>query len=226
MKSFAAFSSVVVMSVAGLAASASGEVVLSFGYTDLDGDFVGAAGVGNFTAAATDVGALRTSGDVTRLIPNTGTAEFDAGFFSLPGAADAFFSVSVFNRVGSRAMGLGFFVLTDTNGDTITGDIDGIWLRGTQGRTFFNGNLTNVVTNNNSGDGVFNGTSGSFDIDFTRQSPMNGALVQLFIRTGVGFFENGFSDVTTQVAGELVPTPGATALVGLAAAAALRRRRR
>jgi len=225
VKSIAVISSIALFTVAGIASSASAEVVLSFGYTDLDGDFVGAAGMGTFTAAATANGALQSSGDVTRLIPGNGTSTFAAGFFALPDFSDAVFNISVFNRVGSRAQGTGAFVLTDTTGDTITGIIDGIWIRGSQGRTYFNGNLSGVVTNNLTGDGLFNGQAGAFDLDFTRQSPMNGAIVQLFIRTGVGFFDTSFSDVTTQVAGELVPTPGAMGLMGLAGLALTRRRR-
>jgi hypothetical protein len=220
------------VAVAGLAASASAEVVLSFGYTDLNGTYAqGGVGInGTFTANASSAGALQSSGDVTRLITPDGTSSFSAGFVGLLDSSDARFTVTVFNKTLNRAQGLGSFVLTDIDGDTITGDIDGLWIRGPQGRTFFNGNLRNVTVNDNPDgegffDGLFNGQAGAFSTDFIRQQPLSGAIVQLFIRTGVGFFDANFDSVSTQVAGELIPTPGALALLGLGGLVAGRRRR-
>lgn len=218
------------VSLAGVAATAQADAILSFGYTDLSGQYVGDVLGGLFTARASSVGAIQTSGDVTRLVPNgVGTATFDAGFEGGIDPADAVFNISVFNKTSNRANGLGEFVLTDVDGDVIRGDIDGIWVRGSQGRTFFNGNLRNVVLiDNGQQDDQFNGNSGAFQMSgLGGPVPrLEGALVQLFIRTGVGFFDQSFFNNSTQVAGEIVPTPGAAALAGLAGVAALRRRRK
>ncbi|MGD9688455.1 MAG: hypothetical protein AB7K52_04190 [Phycisphaerales bacterium] len=218
-----------VVSVAGVAQTTMADAILSFGYTDLSGQYVGDVLGGLFTARASSLGAIQTSGDVTRLVPSgVGTATFNTGFEGGLDASDAVFNISVFDKTANRAMGLGEFVLTDIDGDTISGTIDGIWVRGSQGRTFFNGNLRNVVlTDNGLQDNTFNGNDGAFQISGLGgpQPVLEGALVQLFIRTGVGFFDVSFFNNSTQVSGEIVPTPGAVALAGLAGIAALRRRR-
>ncbi len=214
---------------AGLAQVAMADAILTFGYTDLSGQYVGGVPGGTFTARASAVGAIQTSGDVTRLQSPNGDAVFANGFVGLPGLADAFFEISVENKTAFSATGLGRFVLTDLDGDTIDGVISGTWIRGSQGRTFFNGNLTEVAIHDNGAqDDQFNGNTGSFAID-NLGGPMpvlRGALVQLFIRTGVGFFDQSFFNNSTQVSGEIVPTPGAAVLAGLGGIAALRRRRR
>jgi MYXO-CTERM domain-containing protein len=214
---------------AGMASTASADAILTFGYTDLAGQYIGDASGGIFTAAASAVGAIQTSGAASRLIgPGEGVASFDTGFVGGADLADAIFTISVFNRTLNRADGAGQFVLTDVDGDVVTGTIDGVWLRGSQGRTYFNGNLRAVtVIDNGLQDGTFNGNSGSWAIGgLGGPVPLlEGALVQLFIRSGVGFFDQAFFNTSTQVAGELVPTPGAFALLGLAGLAGLRRRR-
>lgn len=214
---------------AGLAQTANADAILTFGYTDLSGQYVGGAPGGTFTARASALGAIQTSGDVTRLQTPGGDAVFANGFVGLPGFADAVFTISVANKTAFSADGLGTFVLTDVDGDTIDGVIQGTWIRGSQGRTFFNGNLTQVAIHDNGvQDDQFNGNAGSFQIS-NLGGPLpvlRGALVQLFIRTGVGFFDQSFFNNSTQVSGEIVPTPGAAALAGLAGAVALRRRRR
>ncbi len=214
---------------AGLAQSALADAILTFGYTDLSGQYVGGVPGGTFTARASSLGAIQTSGDVTRLQSPDGTASFNTGFEGSPDLADAFFEISVFNKTAFSAQGAGFFTLTDVDGDTITGIIEGTWIRGSQGRTFFNGNLLNVVlTDNGQADNSFDGNVGGFQMAGLGgpMPQLQGALVQLFIRTGVGFFDQPFFNNSTQVAGEIVPTPGAVALMGLAGLAGLRRRRR
>ncbi len=202
---------------AGLAQSALADAILTFGYTDLSGQYVGGVPGGTFTARASSLGAIQTSGDVTRLQSPDGTASFNTGFEGALDLADAYFEISVFNKTAF------------SDGDTISGLIEGTWIRGSQGRTFFNGNLLNVIlTDNGQQDNTFNGNLGGFQIGgLGGPAPeLQGALVQLFIRTGVGFFDQPFFNNSTQVAGEIVPTPGAVALMGLAGLAGLRRRRR
>jgi uncharacterized protein (TIGR03382 family) len=211
--------------------------ILSFGYTDLNGVFArsgtsGAGfGTGLFTANAIDVvispeNSLRSGGDVTRLSAPNGTAQFDTGFVSQANSANFALSLSVLNNDGDFADGAGSFTITDLNGDTVTGSISGTWVRGGLNQTFFNGDLANVQLNNISGDGLFNGNLGSFDLNLGFPGIFEGALVQLFLRPSADFFGTDFSLVSTQVSGEIVPTPGAAALMGLAGVAALRRRRK
>jgi hypothetical protein len=218
-----------IVTIAAMATNASADAILTFGYTDLSGQYIGDATGGVFTAAATALGAIQTSGAASRLIgPGEGVASFDTGFVGGADLADAIFTISVFNRTLNRADGAGQFVLTDVDGDVVTGSIDGVWLRGSNGRTFFNGNLRGVtVVDNGIQDATFNGNSGSWSLaGLGGPVPLlEGALVQLFIRSGVGFFDQSFFNTSTQVAGELVPTPGAAALMSLAGLAAFRRRR-
>lgn len=202
--------------------------LLTFTYTDLAGAYVlngPNPGEGTFTARASSVSPLLTFGSVTRLVGAQATAQFAAGFES-SGMADAQFSISVFNKTAFTAQGLGSFTLTDLDGDTITGVIDGVWVRGSAGRTFFNGNLRNV-TLNPLGNGNYDGTTGpGFLMDLLVPPPYSGALVQLFIRTGVGFFENEFSNNSTQTSGQIIPTPGAAVLAGIGMVGLAARRRR
>ncbi|MFN0011063.1 MAG: hypothetical protein ACKVS8_05390 [Phycisphaerales bacterium] len=212
------------------AASAAAEVALSFGYNDLSGSYTSTSATsGSFSAAASDTLNLQSSGDVTRLIPTTGTAEFAPGFVSST-LADFVINLSVtnINVIPGIADGAGTFVLTDVDGDTLTGDIVGVWIAGGLDQTFFNGSLFNVVFNNNSSDGGIDGTSGDH-VDGNLGFPFiyEGALTQLFLNPGSPFFfDSDFSEVDTQVLAEILPTPGAATLAGMAGLMVARRRRR
>lgn len=203
--------------------------LLTFTYTDLAGSYAlngPNVGEGTFTARASSISPLLTFGSVTRLVGPQAQAQFAAGF-EATGQANAVFNISVTNKTAFTATGLGSFTLTDLDGDTVTGTIDGTWVRGSGGRTFFNGNLREVNLNNVSGTGMFDGTSGGgFQMGLGVPPPYSGALVQLFIRTGVGFFENEFSNNTTQTSGQIIPSPGAAALAGLGMIGLASRRRR
>lgn len=208
------------------------DTILSFGYTDLNGSFAGSGGNGSFTANATNAGGLASGGDVTRLSSPAGTATFNPGFVSGLDAADFALTLSVFGNNGSVAFGQGTFTITDVDGDTITGNIDGFWVKGADTgngsfNTFFNGDLSNVVlTDNGIADGQFSGNGGSsFDLNLGFPGIFEGALVQLFLQPGSDFFGSNFSGISTQVSGEIVPAPSAAALLGLVGVAGLRRRR-
>lgn len=222
-------SSVAILGMTLALGQASGAVILTFGFTDLSGSFDprnGFPGSGDFRADAVDSGLLRSAGDVSRLGAGAGTANFDDGFVSRSDFAAVTIYISVFNNNGSTAQGLGLFTVTDDDGDTLSGAIIGTWVRG-NGATFFNGDLTGVtLADNESSDGIFNGTDGGqFGLDLPGSRPYEGAFVQLFINNP-SFFAHAFSDITVQAGAEIVPSPGALALVGCAGFAGLNRRRR
>ncbi|MBL8757253.1 MAG: hypothetical protein JNK35_02345, partial [Phycisphaerae bacterium] len=137
------------------------DTVMSFGFTDLSGRFIGdGMGNGSFTADAVATVALPSAGDVTRLTAPNGTATFANNFVSIGGGFNL--NLSVFANDGMVALGMGSFTITDLDGDTITGQIDGFWVKGGLSQTFFNGNLYNVTLNDNGTlDDMFNGTSGA-----------------------------------------------------------------
>ncbi len=200
-----------------LAGAAQADVVLTFGFTDLAGEFDGGSA---FTADSVSAGVLQSSGDVSRLLAPGGTADYDAGF------ASGGFSMNIGVPAVRTDPTSGGFTITDADGDTITGDINGNWVSGGGDIVFFTGSLSNVNLNDLGGiDGSFDGPSGgSFGLDIPSQ-PLEGALVTLFIATGSGFFDSAFSDVSTQVDGVVVPAPaGLMALAGLGLIASRRRR--
>lgn len=204
-----------------LATAASGTVIVTYGYTDLSGSFDGST----FRAVAADSGTLQSAGDVTRLTGGGGTAQFEPGFVSLGDMSDFVQELSVTNVMGNTAQGSGFFIATDVNGDTVRGNVDGIFITPGFGIVFFNGLLSNVVFTNNSGDGIFDSPDGGFVMS-DLNGIYSGAEIKLFTNTAGGFFNRPFSQVSTQASGEIIPTPGAAALFGLGAAFGLVRSRR
>lgn len=204
--------------VAGAAAQSSAAVILTYGFTDLNGSFDRPSM--QFSAVADDL----TAGDVSRLAAPNGTADFDDGFVNRSAFANVVINLSVFNLVGNMAQGSGTFAITDDDGDVLEGNIDGIWIGGSLG-VYFNGDLSNVSFDTTNGDGVFEGTDGgSFGTVLPGIPPYEGTFIQLFIRSG-GFFNRNFTNISTQASGEIVPTPGAIALLGIGALAGARRRK-
>ena len=210
-----------ILSAAALAAMAGAAVaqpaIISFTYSDLHGSFD--SGSGQYTAAAGSM----TSGDVTRLDSNSGSAEFDAGSFPAMDA-DFVISLTVSNIGANLADGNGTLTITDANGDEITADINGHFVL-FGGSIFFEGMLSNAFVVDNSSDSSFDGTSsGAFSSSFFSQGPFTGSVVELFFNPG-SFFANSFSNQTTLASGLLVPAPGAAALALMGGAIATRRRR-
>lgn len=213
-----------VVAAASSAFAQAPQAVLTFSYSDLSGQYVGGPSGGTFTARASSVG-LVTSGIVSRVVELPNQAVFNPGFESGLAFSDAVFNISVFAKTTFLAQGAGTFTLTDLNGDTIVGTIGGTWVRGSRGEHYFNGNLTNVALQNNSGDNTFSGDIGGFDMGFAAGANLRGVLVSLTVRQGVGFFDTAFANNATQVSGQVVPTPGAMVLAGVGLLAAGRRRR-
>jgi uncharacterized protein (TIGR03382 family) len=207
-------------SLALTAASASAGVILTYGFTELDGSYVAAdANNGVFTATAVNNANLATEGDVTRLLPpGDGTAAYDHGFFgsAFGGAGSITMTVA---RSGTA--GTGTYTVTDFNGDTLTGTLSGDWIF-LGGATFFNGVIDGVFSN---GGGQFNGASVAPTSFTSIMGPMDGGVTILFTNNNADFFGSSFTGVSTLVQANYVPTPGAMALVGLGGLVAVRRRR-
>ncbi|MDX2119327.1 MAG: PEP-CTERM sorting domain-containing protein [Planctomycetota bacterium] len=212
--------------VAAGAAVAQADVIASWGFTDLHASYNGTTGM--MSAVAGDNGLIHTGGDVTRLAVPDATATYDTGFMSLDnrGQLDFRMNLSVTGKSGSLAFGAGSVTITDFNGDTLTADIFGLWIGGIGGpdSIHFNGGLSNVLFTNTSGDGMFNGSQGAFSMNFDGQ-PLEGAVVNVTIASGAGFFDSDFREVSMQSSGEIIPAPGSLALLGLGGLTMKRRRR-
>lgn len=218
-----------------VATSASASVIATFSYDDLAGTYTQALpGVGSFSAVAVNQGpgGLQSWGTTSRLVAPAGDATFQNGFVS-QGTANMVVNVSVAvvnSTPGSEfGLGSGNVVVTDADGDTITADLSGFWTAtpNSQGLFLnFNGSMSNVFLNDNGlGDGLFNGTAlGSWGLNLPGSAPYSGALVQLVFGAS-NFFQTGFANQATGVTGQIVPTPGAMALLGLGGLVAGRRRR-
>jgi len=210
----------------GLTASANAEVVLvSMTFDDLAGSY--STSTGMFTAMAVNTSSLRSSGDVSRLVVPEGTAAFSPGFVSQADQGNFVLSIAVgsLSLSGTRS-GLGSFTVTDADGDTITGAINGSWRNLGLGFIAFDGVLENVYVNDNGAqDGTFNGSNGgAWDLDLNAAEPYTGALVQLVLGAN-GFFSSNFTNRATGVTAQIVPAPGSVALLGLGVAIAARRKR-
>jgi hypothetical protein len=219
---------VAVATLAGVAAStASANVVLaSLRYDSLSGNYD--ATTQSFSAFAVDGPSLRTTGDTSRLIGPTGTATFNPGFVSAANPADFRVDVTAIPTANpNRRTGSGTFSAIDVDGDTIAGNISGTWIR-QNGFIFFNGALSNVFVTpagSSAANLTFDGDNGSWDLNLLAPQPYSGAIVQL-VFNAPNFFSSSFSDRATGVTAQLIPTPGALALVGLAGLVATRRRAR
>ncbi len=202
--------------------------LLTFGFTDLDGGFD--AGISKFTADASAwslFGPYDTAGNVTRILPTGGWADFDAGFSDGP-YADFNLWMDLLNITATAADANGEFTITDYDGDTITGDITGEWSR-IGGISFFTGSLSDVRFLETGGGNTFDGVAGSgfstADLSANGIDPFDGAMGLL--RTGSWF--DSAEDVThsnTMAQGVIVPEPATVLLLILAGGVRLSRWRR
>ncbi|MFH1419850.1 MAG: hypothetical protein ABII12_16370 [Planctomycetota bacterium] len=187
--------------------------IFTFGFTDITGVYDGAT-----TWSMTPDS--NTTGDVTRDIPATGTASYLPDFTG--GTADFALTMQVAMIDATHYSGDGSFIVTDADGDTITGDISGVWTKfATTG--IFGGDLTNVWMNE-LGDGIFEGPSGgSFDMDFSpAPEPYIGGLTVIEI---AGWFGSAFTDPDALTTATMIPEPVTLTLVAFSGMMLLRRRR-
>lgn len=234
---------IIAVTAATLCAAASSafalDVIAEFQYQNLAAQYVSSsATTGTFSAlAVSNPSGLESEGRVSRNVATEGTASFEPGFVA--GNPFAGFSITLsVNKTGPGVgTGGGSFVITDADGDTMTGLVsDGSWNLNNTGFPYiaFQGTLHGVVFNDNgAADGIFNGTdlpifSDNFAMGgFPASPPYDGALVVLSFDINT-FFSSDFSysdNVAAQVSGDIVPAPGAFALLGLGGLVAGRRRR-
>lgn len=204
-----------------MAAGASAQPIVSATYFDLSGNWNGAL----FTAFAAAQPGLNSSGSVARLVSPGGTADFEPGFVSGANPADFFLALSFIPGGPGIGLGFGSFSITDADGSTMSGSINGLWVddsANNPGQVFFNGSLSGVTF----AGATFDGTNGgSFSTLFGGTPPYDGAITQLFLSPPGNFFTSPFSDVNTGVTMQILPAPGALALMGLGGLIVGRRRR-
>lgn len=196
------------------------EVALSFGFTDLSGNYT--AGDSTFRAA----GRAISSGDVTRI--GDGTALFNEGNLTGNGTPSFFLEMTVNNidGVAKTADGSGVVRIRDIDGDEFRGTFSGVWLGTDFGFTFASSTGIDFEFDSSAGDGVFEGsTSGSF-ANFADGEFFSGAVSLLFLQSAANnFFANDFRVTNTEADGIILPAPAGTlALAGLGLVASRRRR--
>ena len=212
MKTVALF----VTALAGTAVAASaGQPVATYTLSDINANYSTVSGM--FTAST----GSQSSGDFTR--PAAGeTASFDSGFATTTSSAYNI-AIDVTGNNGTTALGTGSFTFSDVDGDLFMGTVSGNW-SGNSGAIFFTGSLTNVTFDTSNGNGSFDGTSGD-SASIPTGGPFVGSIVQLTFNFGGGFFTSNFTNQNTLVDAQLVPAPGAAAILGLTGLVATRRRR-
>ncbi|HEX8878230.1 MAG TPA: hypothetical protein VF777_15900 [Phycisphaerales bacterium] len=218
---------IVAAAAAGTISAANAATLVTFGYNNLEGTYTALnANLGTYTAKAVDqgVGGLQTDGSVARVIPGAGVAKFAAGFKSLPSLANFTISISFLRTSATAGNGAGSFTATDALGNTVSGNIAGVWnLQPTIGISF-NGVLSGV---NITPAAIFTGTDGSstnWSTNLPAAAPYTGALTQLVFNS-TNMFNSSFDNIATQVSGQIVPSAGSMALFGLGGLVAARRRR-
>lgn len=209
-----------------LAGAAHADLAATFGYTDMGANWNQGASQLNVGASATNT--LSTSGDITNYLGDgfPSTALFNSGFADGSTSADSQFTMDLSNITATTADASGTFMITDINGDTLSGTYVGTWTN-QFGFGFFDGQILAASYNaTESGNSVFEGNAGqTFAVP---TDALTGGLSMLLQMPEWFDSNNGnFNARTTQLDGILVnvPTPGSLALLGLGGLISGRRRR-
>ena len=157
----------------------------------------------------------------TRDVPTIGTVELFPG----PGVLGDFVVTNMLinNITATTADGSGTWTLTDNAGDTVTGNVTGVWKNEDDGPEF-SGSLSNVWWNNESGDNDFDGwdyvgtvptgtyVAASLSMGFSSPLPWSGSILHLTADTASWFGDGAWtSDVLAagSVDAHVVPVPAA-----------------
>lgn len=205
------------------AGGASDPALITFGFTDLNIDYNTDDGT---TGTLVGTSQSNSAGDVTS-IPDDTTVRFNTGYAFGSGDFDTVFNFDIFNITGSSADATGSFTITDLDGDAISGSIEGSWsFMDSFNVLSFSGNLTAVTLDASAGNGMFEGTEAeAFALDtMVPEGGLAGGLVELSFAPDT-FFSESFDGYNAAFSGVVVPAPGALALLGLGAAASIRRKR-
>jgi len=209
-----------------LSGAASAELAATYGFTDMGANWNSGASI--LTVGAFETALLSTSGDITNYLGESGpsTALFNSGFADGSTSADSQFSMELSNITANNADATGTFMITDVNGDTLSGSYVGTWTN-QFGFGFFDGQILEAAYNEvESGNNFFEGNAG--EVFAVPADALNGALSILLQMPEWFDTDNGnFNARTTQLDGILatVPTPGSLALLGMGGIVAGRRRR-
>jgi len=184
--------------------------LFDFQFSSLTSEFIYVGGA--FSASITPESTLGSvdrldSPDVAVFMPNNwvGYENFELSM-----------TISSIDNFALTADGVGTFIITDTGGDTITGNLTGQWetdslipLPGGESPNIFIGDLYNVSFNNESGDSTFDGHFGSSAwMDFTEDPPWYGNLIEM---SSAGIWFGLEYDYTTNSGGVLASVSGPSA---------------
>ena len=209
-----------VMAAIMMSGTANGEIIASFGFTDLNGDFN--SGTSLFRVAGRSI----SSGDFTRI--GDGTAFFNDGVLTGNGTPSFFLEMSVMNidNVARTADGSGNIRIIDADGDEFRGTFSGSWLGTGLGFTFASSTGVDFEFDSTNGNGTFDGSSSGSFTNFADGDFFTGAVSLLFLQSiSDNFFQNSFRVTNTQADGIIIPAPTASlALAGMGLMASRRRR--
>ena len=194
------------VALASIAGAAHANLAATFGYTDMGANWN--SGASTLSIGAEESGALSTSGDLTSYLGGglPSTALFNSGFADGSTSADSQFDMELSNITATSADATGSFIITDINGDTLSGTYVGTWTN-QFGFGFFDGQILEASYNDvESGNNVFEGNAGqTFNVP---ADALTGGLTMLLQMPE--WFDTQFGDFearTTQLDGILV-VPG------------------
>ena len=205
-------------------ARAEPETIFTFGFQNVHGAYDGNS---TWTMAAD----ANTMGAVARTVPVESAARFGPG--TMGETADFTLTMNVSRINGARYGGSGSLVITDADGDTITGSLDGAWRRVRGRSASFEGVLSDVRFTGTGEGATFDGTlGGSVPMSFPGLAgqPFEGAVISLDAAGWFGFGFRAFRDedaVVSAIVHAVIPAPSAVllGLMGFGGLQCLRRRR-
>jgi hypothetical protein len=186
-----------------------------FDITVINPNTVYTSGTSTFTAAAdTSISGSQAGIVVGQTAPAAGTsAVFDWGIFGGSDLGSFLLTMTLSNidNILLTADAVGSLTFIDIDGDSITADVTGSWVR-SGSQNSFDGLLGNVLyTPDTAGETTFDGGNGSVPMNFSAPLPWNGSNTQ--ITATAQWFGDGSFDVTGgSIDAVIVPVPAAVLL--------------